>query len=152
LPVVYTDWWGDYSRYFHMPASLTDSPSKLPGRYRSTMVVQSVVGVLPTLMGVLGVIALAVVAVRRREPALQIAIAAGALVLVSFVAFLVHYPKRDGDNIKALYIVDLAPVAALSVAWSLDWLRRHSSRPVLWAVLGWFAITGAYDVSFLVLR
>jgi hypothetical protein len=151
LPVVYTDWWGDYSRYFHVPQTETDAPAKLPSRYRGPMVLQSVVGVLPTLAALAALVGLAFAAVRTRSAALGIALGAGVLVLASFVAFLVHYPKRDGDNIKALYVLDVVPLFGLCVGWSSDWLRRHSSRVVLGAVLAWIVVTGAYDVSFLIL-
>jgi hypothetical protein len=151
LPVVYTDWWGDYSRYFHVPQSEADTPATLPSKYRAPIVLQSVVGVLPTLMALIGAIALAVIATRRRSASVGVAVAAGALVLVSFVGFLVHYPKRDGDNIKALYILDVVPLFALAAAWSLDWVRRHASRLVLGVLLVWLAVTLAYDVSFLIL-
>jgi hypothetical protein len=151
LPVVYTDWWGDYSRYFHVPEAETDSPAKLPSRYRGPMIVQSVVGVLPTLAALAAAVALAVVAIRRRNAALGIALGAGALVIASFVGFLVHYPKRDGDNLKALYLLDVVPIFGLCAAWSSDWLRRHSSRLVVGGVLAWIAVTAAYDVRFLVL-
>jgi len=151
LPVVYTDWWGDYSRYFRVPQADADTPATLPSKYRAPMVVQSVVGVLPTLMALIGAIALAVIAVRRRSASIGVTVAAGALVLVSFVGFLVHYPKRDGDNIKALYILDVVPLFALAAAWSLDWVRRRKNRLVLGALLAWLAVTLAYDVSFLIL-
>ncbi len=151
LPVVYTDWWGDYSRYFHVPQAEADTPATLPSKFRSPMVLQSVVGVLPTLMAFIGAIALGAISVRRRSASIGIAVAAGALVLVSFVGFLVHYPKRDGDNVKALYILDLVPLFALAAAWSLDWVRRHANRLVLGALLAWLAVTLAYDVSFLIL-
>jgi 4-amino-4-deoxy-L-arabinose transferase-like glycosyltransferase len=151
LPVVYTDWWGDYSRYFHVPQADAYTPATLPSKYRAPMVLQSVVGVLPTLMALVGAIALAVIAVRRRSASIGIVVAAAALVLASFVGFLVHYPKRDGDNIKALYVLDVVPLFALAAAWSLDWVRRHANRLVVGAVLAWLAVTLAYDVTFLIL-
>ena len=152
VPVVYTDWWGDYSRYFHVPATEEDAPVTLSAKYRRPMVLQSVIGLLPSFLGLFGAVALAAAAVRRRDAALGMALAAGLLVLVSFVGFLVHYPKRDGDNIKALYVLDLVPVAALCIAWAIDWIRRRAGRLVVVALLAWLAVTGAYDVSFLVLR
>jgi hypothetical protein len=152
LPVVYTDWWGDYSRYFHVPLAEVNDPPKLESRYRVPLVVQSIVGIVPTLLGLAGAVALAVLAIRRRRPALGITAAAGLAVAAAFVGFLIRYPKQDGDNIKALYILDLVPIAALCVAWSIDWVRRHGDRLTLGALLVWLAATGAYDLSFLVLR
>jgi 4-amino-4-deoxy-L-arabinose transferase-like glycosyltransferase len=152
LPVVYTDWWGDYSRYFHVPLAQVNDPPKLESRYRVPLVVQSIVGIVPTLLGLAGAVALAVLAIRRRRPGLGIATAAGLAVAAAFVGFLIRYPKQDGDNIKALYMLDLVPIAALCIAWALDWVRRHSERLMLAALLVWLAATGAYDLTFLVLR
>jgi 4-amino-4-deoxy-L-arabinose transferase-like glycosyltransferase len=151
FPVVYADWWGDYARYFHVPLAETYAPAKLEPRYRGPLVVQSVVGIVPTLLGLVGIVALAVEAVRRRRGALGIVVAAGVLVLAAFVGFLVRYPKVDGDNIKALYLLDLVPVAAVCVAWSIDLARRRMGRLAFAALLVWLVLTAAYDVSFLVL-
>jgi hypothetical protein len=152
LPVVYTDWWGDYSRYFHVPLAEVNEPPKLESRYRGPLVAQSIVGIVPSLLALAGIVALAVVAVRSRRPALGIAVAAAVAVAVAFLGFLIRYPKQDGDNIKALYVLDLVPLVALCVAWSVDWVRRHGDRLVLAALLLWLVATGAYDVNFLILR
>ncbi len=78
-------------------------------------------------------------------------LAAAALVAVAFVGFLVRYPKQDGDNMKGLYILDIAPASALCAAWSLDWLRRHTNRLAFAGALAWLAVIAWYDISFLVL-
>ena len=135
-----------------MPLAEVNDPPKLESRYRVPLVVQSIVGIVPTLLGLAGAVALAVLAIRRRRPALGIAVAVGVAVAAAFVGFLIRYPKQDGDNIKALYILDLVPIAALCVAWSLDWVRRHGDRLMLAALLVWLAATGTYDLTFLVLR
>jgi hypothetical protein len=48
-----------------------------------------------------------------------------ALLAVSFTGFLVQYPKQDGDNIKALYLLNAAPVLAVAGATALAWLGRR---------------------------
>jgi 4-amino-4-deoxy-L-arabinose transferase-like glycosyltransferase len=151
LPVLYTDWWGDYSRYFHVPLADLGAPAKLPSRYRGPMVVQSVVGVAPTVLALVGAVALLAEAVRRRSAGLWLVLLAAVFVVLAFVGFLVRYPKVDGDNVKALYILDTVPVAALCAAWSLDWVRRHANRLATGALLAWLLAAAAYDVSFLVL-
>jgi hypothetical protein len=72
-------------------------------------------------------------------------------VLAAFVGFLVRYPKVDGENFKALYLLDVVPVAAVCVAWSIDLARRRMGRPAFAALVVWLTLTAAYDVSFLVL-
>jgi 4-amino-4-deoxy-L-arabinose transferase-like glycosyltransferase len=151
VPVVYTDWWGDYSRYFHVPASMTNAPRVLPAKYRRPLVLQSIVGLLPTLLALAGALALGRQLVRRRSAALAIVLGAGASVAVSFVAFLVQFPKLDGDNIKALYILDLVVPVALCTAYGLDVVRRVAPRPAFLLLLAALAAAAAVDAHFLVL-
>jgi 4-amino-4-deoxy-L-arabinose transferase-like glycosyltransferase len=152
LPVTYADWWGDYSRYFHVPLAEVNDPPKLESRYRVPLVEQSIVGIVPTLLALAGIVALGVVAIRARRPSLGIAVAAALGVAVAFVGFLIRYPKQDGDNLKALYVLDLVPIVAVCIAWTVDWVRRRADRFILAGLLLWLAATGAYDVNFLVLR
>jgi 4-amino-4-deoxy-L-arabinose transferase-like glycosyltransferase len=151
FPVVYTDWWGDYSRYFHIPLAQLNEPAQLPSRYRDPLVLQSIVGIVPTLLAIGGAIGLGLEAIRRRRAPLAIVLLAAGLVGLSFIWFLVSDPKVDGDNIKSLYILDLVPVAALCTAWGLDWVRQRSSRLLIVGLLAWLAVTAFYDFSFLVL-
>jgi hypothetical protein len=151
FPVLYTDWWGDYSRYFHIPLAQLNNPLRLPARYRDPLVLQSIVGIIPTLLALMGAVGLTVEAIRRRRRPLAIVLTAASLVAFSFLWFLINDPKVDGDNIKSLYILDLVPAVALSTAWALDWVRRHSNRLLLIGLLAWLAATAFYDFSFLVL-
>jgi hypothetical protein len=151
LSVVYADWWGDYARYFHMPPALTNAPPRLPAKYRDPLVRQSVVGILPTLLALVGAIALALRALRRRSLALGTVLAAGAAVAASFVAFLVEYPKLDGDNIKALYLLDLVVPAALCAAYALDLIRRRLPRGATGILLAALVAAAVVDVRFFVL-
>lgn len=50
-----------------------------------------------------------------------------ALLAVAFVGFLLPYPKQDGDNIKALYVLNALPVLAIAAAYSLESLARWNS-------------------------
>jgi 4-amino-4-deoxy-L-arabinose transferase-like glycosyltransferase len=152
LPVLYTDWWGDYARYFHIPLAKINKPRQLPSKYREPLVLQSIVGTLPTLLAIAGAVGLAVESVRRRRASVAIVLASAGLVALSFIGFLVQDPKVDGDNIKALYVIDLVPAVALCIAWALDWVRRRANRPLLIGVLAWLAVTACYDLNFMVLR
>jgi hypothetical protein len=125
LPVVYADWWGDYWRSWEVPRRLLNRPAELPDRYERPLVVQSFVGLAPTAAALAGFVALALLAVRRRDTALVALLLSGALLALSFVAFLVRYPKVDGDNMKALYVLNAAPVVAVCVGFSFAWLLRR---------------------------
>lgn len=119
LPTVYSDWWGDYWRVYGVPPALKDEPDRLPDRYTTPRVRQSWVGVAGTLFAALGLVLLVVRAVRLRDVALATVLASAALLALSFTLFLWRYPKQDGDNIKALYLLNMAPVIAIACAVGL---------------------------------
>ncbi len=150
VPVLYTDWWGDYSRYFSVPRTMTNTPRVLPARYRHPLVLQSIVGLLPTILALVGAIGLGRDAVRRRSAPLAIVLGAGVCVAAAFVAFLVEYPKLDGDNIKAMYMLDLVVPVALCTGYGLELVRRRAPR-LVWLLLVALAVAIAVDVRFLVL-
>jgi hypothetical protein len=150
LPVVYTDWWGDYARYFHVPATEIDDPPRLQDAYRRPLMLQSVVGLLPSALALAGAVGLTAVALRHRQVGALLVLGAAAAAFAAFVYFLVEYPKVDGDNLKALYVVGLAPAFAICAAWALDRVRRAGPL-VLGGVALWLAATAYLDVAFMVL-
>jgi hypothetical protein len=125
FPTTYADWWGDYWRSWRVPQPLHDEPDVLPASQEDSLRRQSWAGLPATLAILAGLAALAVGSVRRRDPALATLVLNVGLLAVCFVAFLVRYPKQDGDNIKALYVLNAAPVLALGGAVSLAWLARE---------------------------
>ena len=50
LPVTYADWWGDWHRYFGMPEQLRSDPGPLPSEYGRRLALQSIVGIVPSLL------------------------------------------------------------------------------------------------------
>jgi hypothetical protein len=150
-PDVYADWWGDYWRYWDVPTSLAYSPPILPGHYDTERQLQSYVGIAPSLLMLFGLVALGIQAVRRRSPALLFVVASFLLLAVSFIGFLITYPKQDGDNIKALYVLDAALPLAVCGGWAVERLRRMSNVLVLLG-LALVAIELVYlDGRFLIL-
>jgi hypothetical protein len=141
LPVVYADWWGDYWRAWEIPRPLLNRPAKLPTRYERPLVIQSLVGLVPSAAALAGFLALSLLAWRRRDAGLLALLLSAGLLALSFVAFLVRYPKLDGDNMKALYVLDAAPVVAICIAYSLVWLAR---RGPLLRVLAIAALSAAF--------
>lgn len=124
FPTVYADWWGDYWRVWRMPASLREQPDVLPARYGNRLRWQSLAGLAVTAATIAGLAALGVRAARRRDAATLTLLASVALLAFSFVGFLARYPKQDGDNIKALYLLNATPVLAIAAAFALAWLAR----------------------------
>jgi 4-amino-4-deoxy-L-arabinose transferase-like glycosyltransferase len=150
LPVTYADWWGDYWHYFRTIQS-PDTPTVLPAAERHPLVTQLLVGLIPTLLAVAGMVGLAVHAVGRRDLRLGMLLGTALLTVLAFVWFLVRFRMMNGSNMKALYIVNAAPAVAIAAAWSLDWIRRHSNRLLFGGVVLWLAVMAVYDVSFLTL-
>jgi 4-amino-4-deoxy-L-arabinose transferase-like glycosyltransferase len=150
LPVVYSDWWGDYWRYWRVPPSMINSPPTLTGSLDSERRLQSYVGILPSLGVLVGFFALAGAAVRQRSPALVVLTSSVVFLALSYTGFLIEYPKQDGDNMKSLYLLDAAVPLAVCGGWVLEKLRR-APRLVL-AGIALVAFELLYlDVHFLVL-
>jgi hypothetical protein len=149
-PVVYSDWWGDYWRYFEIPYENISNPPELPSKYEAPRIRQSYVGVVPSLFAAFGFGAFLVLGIRRRQPALLIVPGAVVLLGLQFLLFQVAYPHGDGDTIKAAYLLNAVAPAAVCAAWALAFLRR-AGRLVTIAVLLLLAYLAMLDVFFLVL-
>jgi hypothetical protein len=150
LPVTYADWWGDWHRSFRVPEELRNLPERLPDEYRRPLVLQSLAGLVPTVLILAGAIGLAVAAVRRRSLALLAVLAPLALLVASYVFFLARYPKADGDNIKALYLLSTVAPLAVCGGWALAQVRRAGTL----AFAGVLLLLAAFlysDLAFLVL-
>jgi hypothetical protein len=149
-PVVYSDWWGDYWRYFEIPYENISTPPVLPGEYENPRVRQSYVGLVPTFLAVVGLVGLLVAGLRRRASALLLVPLAVVFLGLQFLVFQIAYPHADGDTIKATYLLDAVAPVAVSAAWALALLRR-AGRPATIAVLLLLAYLATLNVLFLVL-
>ncbi|HET7146263.1 MAG TPA: hypothetical protein VFI10_03600 [Gaiellaceae bacterium] len=149
VPVLYADWWGDYWLAWRVRKKYAGGP--LPASYTRPLARQAVVGIPLTIAAIVGVVALAVRAIRRRDGAVLLVVLALLFVVGAFLAFAYRYPRVDGDNIKALYVLDAVPMLAIGCAVSLAWLWRRwiAGRA---AVLAALAVTALPSVWFLILR
>ena len=150
FPVVYSDWWGDFWRNYRMPLELQNEPERLPDEYHDPLVLQSYAGVVPSLLMIAGVIGLAVIAVRRRSYPLLVVLGSLALLVLSFVGFIVQYPKQDGDNMKALYLLTAAAPLSICGGWALARVL-DGSRLLAGGALLLLAAVAYLDVTFLLL-
>jgi 4-amino-4-deoxy-L-arabinose transferase-like glycosyltransferase len=135
VPTVYADWWGDYWRSWRVPPGLHDEPDVLPAVHATPLRRQSLAGLAASVAMLAGLVALTARAWRRRDAAAATLVLSLALLALSFVGFLVQYPKQDGDNIKALYVLNAAPVLAVAGAVSLSWVARRGLLGAVLAVL-----------------
>jgi hypothetical protein len=101
LPTTYSEVWGDYF-----------------GVWRGNRERQSFLGLLPTLLAVVGWVLL-LVRSRRAPPRLAAALLPG-LGLLGYLYFTVSYPTPDGDVLKASYMLTTAPAWALAFGYALN--------------------------------
>jgi 4-amino-4-deoxy-L-arabinose transferase-like glycosyltransferase len=113
-PQMYSDLWGDWYGVFGW-SSKDERPS--PAR-NGWLVVQNVLGLLPTGLAIGGWVALLA---RRRDLLVALLPLAG---LAGFLYFTVSFPTRDGDVIKPMYMLTTLGAWALCFAWAADRLPR----------------------------
>src|SRR3954452_17081670 len=97
LPTTYAELWGDWEGHWEWRG--TGAPSNTE---RHTLELQSIVGLLPTILAVVGWLGLLADAVRSHRR-LAIALVPG-LGLLGYLYFTVAYPTSDGDVLKASYM------------------------------------------------
>ena len=149
VPHLYADWWGDWALTWDTP------PPPAPGQLLEEGVVgarirQGVVGLVPTVLALAGLIALAGLAVARRSLALGLLPLSAAALGVAYLLFAVRYPSTDGDTIKATYLLALLPCAAVGAAFVVD-RARPEGRWWSIAVAIALALLVAVQLPFLVL-
>ena len=115
IPTTYSEVWGDYF-----------------GVWRGSRERQSILGLLPTLLAVVGWAVL--LARSRRVPARLPAALLPGLGILGYLYFTVSYPTPDGDVLKASYMLTTAPAWALAFGYALDRLPGRT-RLVVAAIL-----------------
>ena len=132
VPHLYADWWGDWALTWDSPPP--PAPAELlPSAVVSERARQMLVGMIPTLLALAGLLALGLLASARRSAALAILPLSAVAVAVAYVVFAVRYPSTDGDTIKGTYLLMTLPAAMVGAAFVVDVLRPR--RP------GWATAT-----------
>lgn len=149
VPQLYADWWGDWALTWDTP------PPPPPGGLLPAHVVadrarQSLVGIVPTVVALAGLLAFAILAAARRSLVLALVPAAACAVAASYLVFAIRYPSTDGDTIKGTYLLMALPAASLGAGFLVDALRRPGRAGVLAVGLG-LAVLAAVQAPFLVL-
>jgi hypothetical protein len=101
IPTTYSEVWGDYF-----------------GVWRGSRRDQSIIGLLPTLLAVVGWAIL--LARSRRLPARLPAALLPGLGILGYLYFTISYPTPDGDVLKASYMLTTAPAWALAFGYAID--------------------------------
>jgi len=149
LPQLYADWWGDWALTWDSPPP--PAPAQLlPARVVTERTRQMFVGVVPSVLALAGLVALAVLATARRSAALAVLPLTAVALLAAYVVFSVRYPSVDGDTIKGTYLLMALPACCVGAAFVVDVLRP---RGPVWAVVtaACLAVIVAVQLPFLVL-
>ena len=149
VPHLYADWWGDWA------LTWDTAPPPPPGGLLADGVVsarvrQDAVGIVPTLLALAGLVALAALALSKRSLAIGLVPAATAAVMLAYLLFAVRFPSTDGDTIKATYLLAALPGAAVGAAFVVDAGRPHGRGWAIVVAVGAAALV-AVQLPFLVL-
>jgi hypothetical protein len=149
LPHLYADWWGDWALTWDSPPPPPPA-GLLPPAVVSERARQSLLGLVPTLLALSGVLALGLLATERRSAALGVLPLSALAVAAAYVLFAVRYPSTDGDTIKGTYLLMALPAGALGAAFVVDALRPSGRAAALVVVAALSAFVAA-QLPFLVL-
>lgn len=139
IPTTYAELWGDYFGIWNWDARR--APSTLA---KVQLSLQSALGVIPTILAIVGCAALVARIRRRRDLAIV-----GLLPLfglAGYLAFTVSYPSVDGDVLKATYLLGTTVGWASGFAYALASLPHRTRAPVLTLL----AIVVLADLSYLI--
>ena len=139
LPTTYAELWGDYAGVWawHWPGPPSTGT-------RHELELQSVVGILPTLLALAGCLAFLLASLRNPR---RLAVALlPPLGILGYLYFTVSFPTPDGDVLKATYMLSTTGAWALAFGYALDHLRGRAWTVV--AVL--LAVCAVAELPFLV--
>jgi hypothetical protein len=143
IPETYVEIWGDWLGNFawsaYSPAPSTPAQQVLKD--------QSYIGLVPSLLAIVGWLALVGQAARRNRALAPLAlvplITVGGYLYRSYVA-LTH----DGDLLKAVYAVNSVSVWALSFGLATAWLASRS-RLARYGMVALFAVFAVLELRFM---
>ena len=121
----------------------------LPARVVTERTRQMFVGVVPSVLALAGLVALAVLATARRSAALAVLPLTAVALLAAYVVFSVRYPSVDGDTIRD----DPDGPARMLRRRGVRRRRPPPARAHVWAVVtaACLAVIVAVQLPFLVL-
>jgi 4-amino-4-deoxy-L-arabinose transferase-like glycosyltransferase len=137
IPTTYSGIWGDYFGIWEWKGGV----DTLAPRVKTDLRVQAWVGLLPTLLAVGGWLAL----LWRRNWLVALVPLLGFL---GYAYFTIAYPTKDGDVLKASYMLTTATAWALAFGYAVDRLARRRALGVALAVV--LVAGAAAELRFLV--
>ena len=129
IPVTYDGIWGDYFGVWVWHAGSPTGPSGSDVTRPSDFALrwlrlQSLLGIVPTVLAVVGWVLLLHLSLKRRE-ALAVALLP-LLGLLGYLYFAVRYWTPDGDLLKATYLLTTTAGWAIAFGYLLDRLRGRA--------------------------
>jgi hypothetical protein len=151
VPTLYSEIWGDYFGYFAWATNNgAEEPVALDGTRKHELVAQNLLGLVPTLLAVGGLVALLRRSLVAAAPALLLVTLLPVAGFLGILAFTVSYPSGDGDVIKASYLLTTVPGWAIGFGYAFERVARF--RPLRIFVSLVCALALASDVVFLLHR
>ena len=132
-PETYSDIWGDWYGVFAWSRETQVKPSPVRN---SWLVVQNVVGIVPTALAIGGWLVLLVLALRRRDPVRLLVSLLPLAGLAGYLYFTVSYPTFDGDVLKPTYMLTTIGAWALCFGWAATRLGERWPRLVVGVLIG----------------
>ena len=131
--VLYAETWGDYFGIWSWGPGRGDRTDSID----ATLVRQSALGLLPTALALVGLVALLGLALTRprEDPARMLAALPPVAAVASILFLAVVYPSSDGDTIKGTYALPAAPAIALCFGFAVDSLARSRLLAMILAAL-----------------
>jgi 4-amino-4-deoxy-L-arabinose transferase-like glycosyltransferase len=129
VPLLYADAWGDYFGIW----SWGPPRPELTPEVNRRLVVQSIVGLPLTAVGLAGWLALLALGFRRwrHAPAGLLAALAPPTGLAAVLFYATRGASTDGDIVKTMFMLPAAPFWALSFGFAVDVLLGRSPRVTL---------------------
>lgn len=144
-PETYADMWGDWYGVFAWSKAAHAKPSAPRNAW---LVVQNVVGLVPTALALAGWLVLLARSLRRRDPP---GLLVGLLPLAGIAGYLfftVSYPTPDGDVLKPTYMLTTLGAWALCFGWAATKLGERSPR----LLVGTLGLLALLDLPFVLYK
>jgi 4-amino-4-deoxy-L-arabinose transferase-like glycosyltransferase len=144
-PVLYTDYWGDFFGNWTWGATQEPMTESVENR----LTVQSIVGIVPTFLAAVGLLAvagLAALRVRTRPELLPVALMPLAA-LAGTLYYAYSYPSTDGDTVKALFILPGVAAIAVCFGFAVETLGRRS-RPLAFVLATVLVVCFSISIAF----
>jgi hypothetical protein len=155
IPTLYSEIWGDYFGYFAWTTTASGTtPVPLDSSGQKELEAQNVLGFVPTLLAIAGVVGLLWASLGRgsrfTNPGLLVLALLPIVGLLGFVVFTVTYPSGDGDVIKAAYVLTTVPGWAIGFGFAWSRLARFRHADVFASIACGLALVS--DLVFLLHR